>query len=97
MFWSETFLEDLRQYTVNRIAVFQYCVNGQWSDAEILNKTVIDKNILLTVSISSAESFVISGVRINDENGITIGQIQENITKKSDALTVDWVFPLYEI
>lgn len=97
MFWSETFLDELRQYTANRISKFQYCVNNSWSDAEILSKSVSRNSILLTVSISSSESFVISGVRINDENGITLGQIKENITKNSDALTVEWVFPLYEI
>lgn len=96
MFWNETFLEKLRQYIAGKISSFQYCTNGEWRDADILEKSVSGRDILLMVSISEPESFVISGVRVIDESGGVIGKMDENITKKSDSLTVEWRFPVYE-
>lgn len=97
MFWNETFLEKLRQHIAGRISAFQYCTGGEWHNADILSKSVSGNDIVLLVCITAQESFVISGVRIVDENSNTIGQTEENITKKTDALTVEWKFPVYEI
>lgn len=97
MFWTETFLNYLRNYAVDKIFKFQYLAEDRWRDAEIINKKAVDKNILLTVIISSEESFAIKGVRIVDSDETVLGQLSENIKKNSSVLTFEWTFPLYEI
>lgn len=97
MFWNENYLENLRGHIAGQIAGFQYLADGEWHDADILEKTVSGRDIMLLVCIKAVGSFVINGVRIVDESGGIIGHTEENITKKTDSLTVEWRFPVYEV
>lgn len=97
MFWTESFMADVRSYIADRANKLQYHANDQWQDAEILKKEVYGKNIMLTVMISAEETFTIDGIRITDTAGSVIAQTAENIVKSKAALTVEWIFPVYEI
>lgn len=97
MFWDEAFMADVRNYISGKISKFQYHARGQWQDAEILKKEIYGKNILMTVMISSEDKFTVDGIRITDTAGSVIAQTAENIVKSKAALTVEWIFPVYEI
>lgn len=97
MFWTESFMADVRNYISGRISKFQYHASGQWQDAEILKKEIYGKNILMTVMILSEDKFTVDGIRMTDAAGSVIAQTDENIVKDKTALTVEWIFPVYEI
>ncbi len=97
MFWNENFLNELRQYISDKIVKMQYRTGDSWNEAIIAHKIVQSNKVKLIVLITEQGSFTINGIRILGNDNEVIAEINENITKGSDTLTMQWDFPLYEI
>ncbi|MDO4301631.1 MAG: hypothetical protein Q4D26_09615 [Clostridia bacterium] len=97
-FWTDVFMNKMRNEWLRRVDKIQYYSNGNWYDAVITNKSV-NGNMLKIISVTNDnDSMHITSVRIIDISGDIAGEVNEDITKTAaqGVITV-WEFPLYEI
>ena len=94
-FWTDVFLNKVRQDWLKRIVKIQYYAGGVWYDAMITNKTIEGDTLKITSQTTDSKALV---VRLIDTGGDVAGQISESITKlDTQGVITLWEFPLYEI
>lgn len=97
-FWTETFLNKMRNEWLRRITKIQYYAGGKWYDAIITEKTISGDTLKITSTTSDSSALTITSVRLLDTSGDVAGQITESITKlATQGVITLWEFPLYEI
>ena len=97
-FWTDVFLNKVRQDWLKRIVKIQYYAGGVWYDAMITNKTIEGDTLKITSQTTDSKALVVTSVRLIDTGGDVAGQISESITKlDTQGVITLWEFPLYEI
>ena len=97
-FWTDVFLNKVRQDWLKRIVKIQYYAGGVWYDAMITNKTIEGETLKITRQPTDSKALVVTSVRLIDTGGDVAGQISESITKlDTQGVITLWEFPLYEI
>lgn len=97
-FWTDVFLNKVREDWLKRIVKIQYCAGGKWYDALITSKTINGDTLEITSQTADNEALTITSVRLIDTGGDVAGQISENITKlNTQGVITLWQFPLYEV
>lgn len=97
-FWTDVFLNKVRQDWLRRIVKIQYYAGGVWYDAMITNKTIEGDTLKITSQTTDSKALVVTSVRLIDTGGDVAGQISESITKlDTQGVITLWEFPLYEI
>ena len=97
-FWSDDFLDKIRNIWLKKINKIQYYAGGTWYDAEITSKEIDGDSLVILSQTTDSAALTITSVRLVDTSGDVAGQISENITKTaSQGVITRWEFPLYEI
>ncbi len=97
-FWTETFLNKMREDWLRRIVKIQYYAGGTWYDAQITSKTIEGDTLKILSQTTDSRALTVTSVRLIDMGGDVAGQISENITKlATQGVITLWEFPLYEI
>lgn len=97
-FWTEPFMNKMRNEWLRRIQKVQYQAGGRWYDAQITDKHIEGDTMYVTTATTDSANLTISAIRILDTSGETAGQTNESIVKASDQGVITlWEFPLYEI
>ena len=97
-FWTDTFMNKVRQDWLKRIVKIQYYAEGVWYDAQITSKSISGDTLIIFSQTTDSKALTITKVRLIDTGGDVAGQITENITKSaSQGVITRWEFPLYEI
>ena len=97
-FWTDTFLNKMRNEWLRRITKIQYYAGGTWYNAVITDKSISGDTLKITSTTTDSSALVITSVRLIDTGGDVAGQISENITKlATQGVITLWEFPLYEI
>lgn len=97
-FWTDTFMNKVRQDWLNRIVKIQYYAGGVWYDAQITEKTVVGDTLRIKSQTTDSKALTITSVRLIDTGGDVAGQLSENIVKlATQGVITLWEFPLYEI
>lgn len=97
-FWTETFLNKMREDWLRRIVKIQYYAGGVWYDAQITSKTIEGDTLKILSQTTDSKALTVTSVRLIDMGGDVAGQISENITKlATQGVITLWEFPLYEI
>lgn len=97
-FWTDTFLNKVRQDWLKRIVKIQYYAGGVWYDAQITSKSISGDTLTILSQTTDSKALTITQVRLIDTGGDVAGQITENITKlATQGVITRWEFPLYEI
>jgi hypothetical protein len=98
-FFTESFMDSLRNALLRRVVRFQYQRNnGRWYDGEINSKQILGTSVVVYVNVPSfGEADTITGVRVYDNNGNLAGQ--QSISLVRDSLNsglLRFNFPLIE-
>ena len=80
-FWTETFLNKMREDWLRRIVKIQYYAGGTWYDAQITSKTIEGDTLKILSQTTDSRALTVTSVRLIDMGGDVAGQISENITK----------------
>lgn len=97
-FWSDTFLNKIRKYWLDRLVKIQYQAGGTWYDAQITEKVIDGDTIKITSQTTDSKALTITSVRLIDADGDVAGQLTETITKQATQGVITlWEFPIYEI
>lgn len=97
-FWTDTFMNKVRQDWLKRIVQIQYYAGGTWYDAQITSKSIEGDTVVILSQTTDSKAFTITQMRLIDTGGDVAGQITENLTKlASQGVITRWEFPLYEI
>jgi len=98
-FWTDKFLNKMRQEWLRRIFKIQYQANnGIWYDAVITKKKVTDNKVQITTTTTDSTAMTIKAVRLLDTSGEVAGHLSENITKlASQGVITLWEFQIYEV
>lgn len=98
MFWKETFLAARRAEWLAQVTKVQYCINGTWQDAEIVDKTISGDTLHIKARLDGIEATVkITAIRIIDSNGEVAGEQSENFSITAfQGLISLWDFSIYE-
>ena len=82
--WNSTFLDKIRTYWKNKIDKVQIQTGeNAWTDLTIVNKTIVDNDIVVFTRVPDAE-FSTVNIRIVDTDGDVAGATPESISKTSD-------------
>ena len=97
-FWTNEFLNKMRNEWLRRLVKFQYRAGSTWYDTVITDKRIEGNALKITTATTDAAALTITSVRVIDISGDVVGTRTENITKSATqgVLTL-WEFPLYEI
>ncbi len=97
-FWTDTFMNKVREDWLRRIVKIQYQAGGVWYDAQITEKTIVGDTLKILSQTTDSKDLTITAVRLIDAGGDVAGQLSENIRKLSTQGVITlWEFPLYEI
>ena len=97
-FWTNTFLNKMREEWLRRIYKVQYQAGNTWYDAVITDRRVVGNTVKITTTTNDNAAMVIKAVRLIDTGGDVAGQRTENITKQaSQGIVTVWEFPIYEL
>jgi hypothetical protein len=97
-FWTDIFMNKVREDWLKKIVKIQYCAGGTWYDAQITSKTIEGNTLKILSQTTDSKALTITSVRLIDVGGDVAGQISENITKQATQGVITlWEFPLYEI
>lgn len=97
-FWTDDFLDKIREHWLNRIDKIQYYAGGTWYDAQITSKEIDGDSLVILSQTTDSSALTITQVRLVDTGGDVAGSITESITKTaSQGVITRWEFPLYEI
>lgn len=98
MFWTETFLSERRAEWLAQIDKVQYCINDEWRDGEIEDKSISENKLNIRARLNEMDGKIkITAIRILDSNGNVAGEQSENfeITALQGMLSL-WEFSIYE-
>lgn len=97
-FWTDNFMNKMRNEWLRRIEKIQYYAGGRWYDAQIVSKRIEGNTLIVTSATTDNAALTITNVRLLDTSGEVAGQISESISKLStQGVFTLWEFPLYEI
>lgn len=97
-FWTNDFMNKMRQEWMRRIAKVQYQAGTTWYDAAIIEKKVVGNAVKITTTTTDNTAMTIKAIRLIDTSGGIAGQRTENITKPAtQGVVTAWEFPIYEI
>lgn len=98
-FFTQNFLNALRQELLRSVCRFQYQINnGSWYDGEINSKEVSGVNVVVFVAVpSSGSADTITGVRVYDQNNALAGSQSISLRRSSlNSALLRFTFPLTE-
>ena len=81
-FWTDVFLNKVRQDWLKRIVKIQYYAGGVWYDAMITNKTIEGDTLKITSQTTDSKALVVTSVRLIDTGGDVAGQISRNLIRR---------------
>lgn len=95
---TENFLNRTRRRWLRWIVKFEYYAGGSWHEAAITKKEITGDKLRITTMESGDSATSVTAVRIIDNNGDLVLQVNDTISKKTNQgiLTV-WEFPLREV
>ena len=97
-FWTDKFMNKMRNEWLRRIMRIQYYAGGAWHDAAITEKRIVGNTMRIISVTTDAGSNTIARVRLIDSAGDVAAEIDENIRKTAtQGVITQWDFPLYEI
>ena len=97
-FWTDKFMNKIRNEWLHRIARIQYCAGGAWYEADITEKRIVGNTMRIISVTTDAGNITITSVRLIDSAGDVAAEISENIRKTAtQGVITQWDFPLYEI
>ncbi|KAB0577221.1 hypothetical protein EI53_01245 [Fusobacterium naviforme] len=97
-FWTDTFMNKMRNEWLRRIVKIQYYAGSAWYDALITEKKISGNTLYITSQTTDSAAVTITKVRLIDTGGDVAGEISESIKKTaSQGVITLWEFPLYEI
>lgn len=97
-FWTQPFMDRMRNEWLRRLVKFQYKANNVWYDTVITDKRIVGNTLRITTVTTDSAALTITSVRVIDISGEVVGERSENIVKSATqgVLTL-WEFPLYEL
>ena len=80
-FWTDVFLNKVRQDWLKRIVKIQYYAGGVWYDAMITNKTIEGDTLKITSQTTDSKALVVTSVRLIDTGGFR--RVSRNLRRRA--------------